>query len=1037
MLKALQLTALLLFAVTMTAQKSKVFGTVSDSDTRESIIQATVIYKVKGSDNPQGVMTDFDGRYSVDLTYGTYIFEIRYLGYEPLTQEVKVDAPSKQLNFTIKPKVLKEAIIEADIAIERETPVAFSNIKPLQIQEELASQPLPMILNSTPGVYATQEGSDDNGPSITIRGFKQRNVSVMIDGIPVNDMENGGVFWNNWFGLDLVMRTMQVQRGLGHSKLALPAIGGTVNIMTQGIEARKNTMVKAEGGTTGMGRITFGHTSGLKEGGWGYTLAGSYKYDDGYVTQQSSQALFYYAKVQKSFGNHLLSVSAMGAPSWNNTRSYQQRIATFDKDLARSLFKGSDADYERMREYSTRYWTIANDDLLDNVYPTVADQQQALTDLNTEFGYDSKADFEDLMYQTDFIDTTRVIEKGRQYNVHWGQLGRNGEGQEPFYERQNQYHKPLFTFRHGWAVHDSLYIATSLYASIGRGGGTALSPGLGDGDFSEDGQINFQGFYDAHTTPDIFGIINPEAGWILRKTFNNHYWTGLLSTIEYTHDDHWSFSGGVDFRDYRGEKYSEVFDLLGAEYFLDITGDDNNLPERKFEGDRIQFHNRTYVRWGGIFGLAEYKDLRWTAFLNVSGVYQGYNRIDYYAPRDVQYNGVDYYQQLGYDDVFVLDEVSGEFTVAPTDNVYEIDGNQGTTYVIENDNGIAIDTLSNAILINQFDAETRTSTSDWKWIPGYTIKAGGNFKIDEWHSAFMNIGLLNRTPVLQNVIGFDNQFVKGTENEIINSIELGYGYSKYPLSFNVNLYYTDWNNRPLNDLLSIVVEDSQGVERRLRANIPAMSAVHRGIELDGAYQLTKNIALEGYISIGDWKWDSSEDELTLIDVETNRPFEDPDTNEPLIVEYDAKGVYVGDAPQSQYGFAVKFQKNGIYLKPRFTYFHRHYADFDPFSLNGENARRQSWEIPGYGLIDLHAGYTWNVKESQFDLRVSAFNVLNTLFIINAQNNDIFPFYLYQGDNGEYDDRLRYHFTESNFDAQSASVYMGYGARGNISLRVRF
>ena len=108
-----------------------------------------------------------------------------------------------------------------------------------------------MILNSTPGVYATQAGSDDNGPSISIRGFKQRNVSVLIDGIPVNDMENGGVYWNNWFGLDLVTQTMQVQRGLGASKLALPAIGGTVNIVTLGIENKKKTSVKQELGSFG------------------------------------------------------------------------------------------------------------------------------------------------------------------------------------------------------------------------------------------------------------------------------------------------------------------------------------------------------------------------------------------------------------------------------------------------------------------------------------------------------------------------------------------------------------------------------------------------------------------------------------------------------------------------------------------------------------------------------------------------------------------------------------------------------------------
>ena len=41
----------------------------------------------------------------------------------------------------------------------------------------------------------------------------------MIDGIPVNDMENGWVYWSNWSGLDaFVTSNIQVQRGLGASK---------------------------------------------------------------------------------------------------------------------------------------------------------------------------------------------------------------------------------------------------------------------------------------------------------------------------------------------------------------------------------------------------------------------------------------------------------------------------------------------------------------------------------------------------------------------------------------------------------------------------------------------------------------------------------------------------------------------------------------------------------------------------------------------------------------------------------------------------
>ena len=152
------------------AQTGLVRGTISDAITGEALIQAAVIYGA--GDSSMGVLTDFDGFYTIELTPGKYSLRVSYVGYEPMVKEVNVAVSSTlDVNFNMETVLLQEARVVADIAIERETPVAFSNIKPLQIQEELGSQPLPMLLNSTPGVYATQAGSDDNGPSISIRGF--------------------------------------------------------------------------------------------------------------------------------------------------------------------------------------------------------------------------------------------------------------------------------------------------------------------------------------------------------------------------------------------------------------------------------------------------------------------------------------------------------------------------------------------------------------------------------------------------------------------------------------------------------------------------------------------------------------------------------------------------------------------------------------------------------------------------------------------------------------------------------------------------
>jgi len=929
-------------------QTGTLTGVVSDAVTGEALIQASVLL------GNAGVATDFDGKFTLSLPYGDHEITVQYIGYESQKRTVTIDRALVQANFKLSTIVLQEAEVIADVAIERETPVAFSNIKPVQIQEELGSQPIPMILNSTPGVYATQAGSDDNGPSISIRGFKQRNVSVLVDGIPVNDMESGAVFWNNWFGLDLVTQTMQVQRGLGASKLALPAIGGTVNIVTSGIESSRKTSVKQEVGSFGFTRTSVGHTSGRLDGGWGYTLAGSFQNRQGYFDQDYNRAFFYYVKIQKALGNHTLSVSATGSPSENAARGYQQRIATHNKDYARSLFNGTDEDYERLRAYSVAYDGIFNDGTL-----LQQEEMAAYDSLNAAFGYASANDFEEEVSASDFIDTTGLVSYGDTYNVHWGMLNN-----EVLYERQNKYHKPLFSLRHSWRASDKLYVSNMAYASYGYGGGTRLENSLGGGDYTPDGQVDFQKFYNSNTVGGLFGPpIDPtysdsllKSGRILRKLYNNHYWYGVLSTFRHETSESLTISGGLDFRTYQGEHYAEVFNLLGGDYFVD-TRNANASTNMRMVGDKIGYHNDAFVRWAGAFALLEYKGYLWNAFLNVSAVSQGYKSVDYFAEM----------------------QEDGTFT-----------------------------------------------TSGWKWIPGYTIKTGGNYNLSEYANTFVNLGHLNRTPVFRNVVDFENNFVENTENELINSVEWGYSYSKFPFSVNVNAYYTDWQNRPLQSLLRFETVEGDIV----RANVNSMSALHKGLETDVAWRVHPSLTVEGYASLGDWRWTSSEDSLVLLDDDSNLPYIDAEGN-PAVVQYNAEGVSVGDSPQSQYSVSLKYSYKKIYVKPRFTIFSRHFADFDPFSLNGENEGRQSWQIPTYGLLDLHAGYNFDVNETNMDVRLSAFNILNTVYLSNAQNNDAYGEWYFT------DPDRKYAFSENNFDAGSASVYMGYGFRTNLSIRIRF
>ena len=121
--------------------------------------------------------------------------------------------------------VLGEVVVSSgviDVAKVRETPVAVSTISPSEIALKVGNQEFPEIMNKTPGVYATKQGGGYGDSRISLRGFDQRNTSFLINGQPVNDMENGWVYWSNWQGLTDVASGIQLQRGLGASKLAVP-----------------------------------------------------------------------------------------------------------------------------------------------------------------------------------------------------------------------------------------------------------------------------------------------------------------------------------------------------------------------------------------------------------------------------------------------------------------------------------------------------------------------------------------------------------------------------------------------------------------------------------------------------------------------------------------------------------------------------------------------------------------------------------------------------------------------------------------------
>ena len=176
----------------------------------------------------------------IDVPAGTYDLKASFIGYSPITKSIVVGEEDVMTHFILEVSVV--ALSDVEVLASRasdKTPVAYTNVTKEEMEVRLGSQDIPMILNTTPSVYATQQGGGAGDARINIRGFNQRNIAVMINGVPQNDMENGWVYWSNWDGVGDSAADIQVQRGLSAVNLATPSIGGTMNIITDPTSLKK------------------------------------------------------------------------------------------------------------------------------------------------------------------------------------------------------------------------------------------------------------------------------------------------------------------------------------------------------------------------------------------------------------------------------------------------------------------------------------------------------------------------------------------------------------------------------------------------------------------------------------------------------------------------------------------------------------------------------------------------------------------------------------------------------------------------------
>ena len=877
-------------------------GKVVEAGTNEPLPGATIV--VKGT--TIGAVSDFDGNFTIQSEEGSEII-ISFLGYEELVATLKSGATYTLVvgNNTLSEVVVTSGVI--DIAKVRETPIALSTISPSEISLKTGNLEFPEIMNKTPGVYATKQGGGYGDSRISLRGFDQTNTSFLINGQPVNDMENGRVYWSNWQGLSDVASGIQIQRGLGASRLAVPSVGGTVSIFTKAAQKSEGGKVLQMVGNDGYTKTGVSYNTGVNEKGWASSFLLSRWAGNGYVNNTSGEGYTYFAAVgyAPEGSDHELNFTFLGAGQWHHQR---------------------------------------------DVWVSIRDYQN--------FGDEG-------------IDP--------RWNSNGGTL--NGE---EFSMRRNFYNKPLATFNWDWDITSNLKLATSLYGSAGRGGGTGprgnnyrsaeadILPFRKDltehylengrGSRNADGSINFDAVVanNIATTEGYTGDISGFEGQLIgsngfrdsnvnrsvlvrRASMNSHDWVGGISNLEGQFGN-WKTSIGVDLRKYTGQHYRVLNNLMGLDGYystgnrnsngqiINTTVAANPFGSTGLDGPKIDYHNVGKVGWQGVNGLVEYGGDRLTAVVQAGLSNQAFQRIDYFDVPD--------------------EPIS----------------------LIQNQGG------------------------------GY-LKGGANYNINEKSNVFFNTGYISRQPQFGAVFpNYSNTISDDLQNEEITSFEVGYGFIGKDLSFNVNAYSTSWGNRFVTRSLS----NQQGVDGS--AQFRNIDVVHNGIEFEGKYQLSDATTFRGMLSIGDWRYTKDF---------TAELFDDQQQSIGTGTLY-LKDAKVGDAAQftTFLGVNQKITKK-ISMDLDYRFVDGLYADYsitDSEFTNPDNAG--ALKLPSYGLFDLgmtaRLGKGWNV-------RANINNLLNTTYIAESNSN------IHADENST---------TWNGVDTRN-SVWFGFGRTWNASLTYNF
>ncbi len=499
-----------------------------------------------------------------------------------------------------------------------------------------SAQNISSQLNAGRDPYFNGASFHFNAVRFRFRGYDADLFSTYMNGVPMENLDNGFTPFGLWGGLNDVLRNRESTLGLRTTTFAHGDIGGMTNFDTRASRQRKQTSFNYSiSNRNYVHRWMITHSTGLNKKGWAFTISGSRRWaGEGFADGTYYDGWSGFIGVDKRINDrHLLSLVAFATPTENGRQSSSvQEMIDISGDQFYNSFWGFQNGKKRNASVAktfqpfgifTHDWKVNENTSLVTAVSFSAGKR-SVSGLDWYNAPDPRPDYYRYLpsYQTDPLLRERALAAMRNdvnlRQINWDRL-----------------------YNVNRAMNDAIPNANGIAGNTVRGRRSRY--------ILEDRVIN--------TT---------------RYNFN--------TTLNTTIGNHIDFTAGLTYQHQKSNYYKEVNDLLGGDFYVDV----NQFAERDLIADPNASQNdlnnpNRILKTGDKFGYNY--DINTT---RASGWMQGvfkFRKVDFFISAEHSYTS---FQRIGKVRTGIFPENS--FGKAKLQEFFNYSLKGGVTYKIDGRN---------------------------------------------------------------------------------------------------------------------------------------------------------------------------------------------------------------------------------------------------------------------------------------------------------------------------------------------------------------